>query len=81
MEKGRKGVFSKLELEQAAAREWSGEKGTGGGGGALGVRVDGLRASAHVWRKEKGRNFWEVEFGKRARLSVNLQETANLCSL
>lgn len=80
MEKGRKGVFSKLELEQAAAREWSGEKGTRGEC-ALGVRADGLRASAHVWRKEKGRNFWEVEFRKRARLSVNLQKTANLCSL
>lgn len=54
MEKGRKGVFSETELEQAAAREWSGEKGMGGGGEcALGVRADGLRASANVWRKDE----------------------------
>lgn len=77
--KGEKG-FSEAELEQAAAREWRWGEGDRGEC-VLGVRADGLRALANVWRKKKGRNFWEVEFKKRARLSGNLQKTANLCSL
>lgn len=72
-------MFAEVELQQAAAREWRWGKGDRGEC-VLGVRADGLRALANVWRKKR-RNFWEVEFKKRARLSVNLQKTTNLCSL